>query len=89
MAIDNRKPLPDLIGSGTGRQAPGADEVLRLDDLHVSVHDGTATTAHSPAIGARCARRKQTARSMQFDMLRGTSGTATRSNPNSRRLDIA
>ena len=41
MAIDNRKPWPDLVGAE--RHEGGADEVLRLDDLHVSVHNGAAT----------------------------------------------
>ena len=52
MAIDNRKPLPDLVtpGSGSGRQATGADGVLRLDDLHVSVHGGAATAVRGVSL---------------------------------------
>ncbi len=48
MAIDNRSPLPDLVSAGTWPQA--ADQVLRLDDLHVSVHDGAATAVRGVSL---------------------------------------
>jgi len=51
MAIDNRNPLPDL--AARGRPAGGADEVLRLDDLHVSVHDGAATAVRGVSLVVR------------------------------------
>ncbi len=55
MAIDNRDPLPDLAPSpvGAGPAGQGADEVLRLDDLHVSVHGGAATAVHGISLRVR------------------------------------
>ena len=52
MAIDNRKPLPDLRRRRAARRR-GADEVLRLDDLHVSVHDGAATAVRGVSLRVR------------------------------------
>jgi peptide/nickel transport system ATP-binding protein len=51
MAIDNRNPLPDL--AVPRRQEEGGDEVLRLDDLHVSVHDGAATAVRGVSLQVR------------------------------------
>jgi peptide/nickel transport system ATP-binding protein len=51
MAIDNRNPLPDLADAGPAGEA--ADEVLRLDDLHVSVHDGAATAVRGVSLEVR------------------------------------
>ena len=51
MAIDNRNPLPDLAAPGV--RAGGADEVLRLDDLHVSVHGGAATAVRGVSLRVR------------------------------------
>ena len=51
MAIDNRNPLPDLTDAGPAGEA--ADEVLRLDDLHVSVHDGAATAVRGVSLRVR------------------------------------
>jgi len=55
MAIDNRNPSPDLAPSpvGAGSAGQGADEVLRLDDLHVSVHDGAATAVRGVSLRVR------------------------------------
>ena len=54
MAIDNRKPWPDLAGAGAASPSgPGADEVLRLDDLHVSVHNGAATAVRGVSLRVR------------------------------------
>jgi peptide/nickel transport system ATP-binding protein len=51
MAIHNRDPWPDLAGA---RQAgAAADEVLRLDDLHVSVHNGAATGVRGVSLRVR------------------------------------
>ena len=52
MAIDNRNPLPDLVPVAPCRTA-GADEVLRLDDLHVSVHHGAATAVRGVSLRVR------------------------------------
>jgi peptide/nickel transport system ATP-binding protein len=51
MAIDNRNPLPDLIGAA--RQAGSAGDLLCLDDLHVSVHDGAATAVRGVSLRLR------------------------------------
>jgi peptide/nickel transport system ATP-binding protein len=55
MAIDNRNPLPDLAASrsGAGQRPAGADEILRLDDLHVSVHGGAATAVRGVSLRVR------------------------------------
>jgi peptide/nickel transport system ATP-binding protein len=51
MAIDNRNPLPDLVGAA--RHERGADEALRLDDLHVSVGNGAATAVRGVSLQVR------------------------------------
>ena len=51
MAIYNRDPLLDLAVPRAGPQA--ADEVLRLEDLHVSVHDGAATAVRGVSLRVR------------------------------------
>jgi len=51
MAIDNRNPLPDLVGAA--RYEGGADDVLCLDDLHVSVHNGAATAVRGVSLRVR------------------------------------
>jgi peptide/nickel transport system ATP-binding protein len=56
MAIDNLNPLPDIAAAsastgvrpGRGAAAPG--EVLRIDDLHISVHDGAAMAVRGVCI---------------------------------------
>jgi len=55
MAIDNRNPLPDLAASctGAGQRPAGADDVLRLDDLRVSVHGGAATAVRGVCLRVR------------------------------------
>jgi peptide/nickel transport system ATP-binding protein len=50
MAIDNRNPLPDLAPR---LRAGSDDEVLRLDDLHVSVHDGAAVAVRGVSLQVR------------------------------------
>jgi peptide/nickel transport system ATP-binding protein len=58
MVIDNRNPLPDSAttsprtGLGPGRGA-ATDEVLRIDDLHVSVHHGAATAVRGASLQVR------------------------------------
>jgi peptide/nickel transport system ATP-binding protein len=47
MVINELSPLPDV-----GTRA-GADEVLRIDDLHVSVHDGAAMALRGVSLGVR------------------------------------
>jgi peptide/nickel transport system ATP-binding protein len=51
MAIDNRDPLPDLAGAA--RHEGGAGDLLRLDDLHVSVHGGAATAVRGVSLQVR------------------------------------
>jgi len=51
MAIDKRDPLPDLASASPVSQA--ADEVLHLDDLHVSVHNGAATAVRGVSLQVR------------------------------------
>jgi peptide/nickel transport system ATP-binding protein len=51
MAIYNRDPLLDLAVPGAGPQAAG--DVLRLEDLHVSVHDGAATAVRGVSLRVR------------------------------------
>jgi peptide/nickel transport system ATP-binding protein len=58
MMIDNLSPLPDIApGAGTGlrpgRGAVAGDEVLRIDDLHISVHDGAATAVRGISLRVR------------------------------------
>jgi peptide/nickel transport system ATP-binding protein len=56
MVIDNRNPLPDIATAGpaTGRSPnAAADEVLRIDDLHISVHDGAAAAVHGVSLHVR------------------------------------
>jgi peptide/nickel transport system ATP-binding protein len=48
MAIDNRNPLPEL--GGLARRAGPAGDLLRLDDLHVTVHDGAATAVRGVSL---------------------------------------
>jgi peptide/nickel transport system ATP-binding protein len=58
MVIDSRNPLPDIAtynastGLGPDRKV-AADEVLRIDDLHVSVHDGAATALRGVSLHVR------------------------------------
>ena len=63
MTIDNRK-SPDLAApglsrakgtaaDGASRPAPGTTDLLRLDDLHVSVHHGAATAVRGVSLGIR------------------------------------
>ncbi len=51
MAISNRNPLPDLVGAV--RHEGGADDLLCLDDLHVSVHNGAATAVRGVSLRVR------------------------------------
>jgi peptide/nickel transport system ATP-binding protein len=58
MVIDNRNPLPDIAAPGPGtdvrpgrRRADG--EVLSIDDLHVTVHDGAATAVRGISLSLR------------------------------------
>ena len=53
MAIDNRNPRPDLAPSRAGAGPQAADEVLRLDEVHVSVHDGAATAVRGVSLRVR------------------------------------
>jgi peptide/nickel transport system ATP-binding protein len=59
MVIDNRDPLPDVVAAGAGTDfrpgpgAPAAGEVLSIDDLHVSVHDGAATALRGISLSVR------------------------------------
>jgi peptide/nickel transport system ATP-binding protein len=58
MVIDNRNPLPDIVAAGAGadvRQGPrsAAGEVLRIDDLHVTVHGGAATAVRGISLRVR------------------------------------
>jgi peptide/nickel transport system ATP-binding protein len=50
MAID-RDPWPDLVGAA--RYEGGADDLLCLDDLHVSVHNGAATAVRGVSLQVR------------------------------------
>jgi peptide/nickel transport system ATP-binding protein len=51
MVIDNRNPLPDLAGAA--RHERGADDLLYLDDLHVSVHNRAATAVRGVSLQVR------------------------------------
>jgi peptide/nickel transport system ATP-binding protein len=51
MAIDNRDPWPDLVDAA--RHEGGTDDLLCLDDLHVSVHDGAATAVRGVSLRVR------------------------------------
>jgi peptide/nickel transport system ATP-binding protein len=51
MAIDNRDPLPDLVDAR--RQEGHLDDLLRLDNLHISVHNGAATAVHGVSLRVR------------------------------------
>ena len=51
MAIDNRNQLPDLRAAR--RPERGAGDLLRLDDLHVSVHNGAATAVRGVSLQVR------------------------------------
>jgi peptide/nickel transport system ATP-binding protein len=56
MVIDNRNPLPDLAAPGAGadaRRTQAHGDVLRLHDLHVSVHDGAATAVRGISLSVR------------------------------------
>jgi peptide/nickel transport system ATP-binding protein len=58
MVIDNRNPLPETTtapgwAAGTRPGRTAADEVLRLDDLSVSVHDGAATAVRGASLLVR------------------------------------
>jgi peptide/nickel transport system ATP-binding protein len=52
MAIDNRNPLPKL-GARQAAQAATAEELLRVDDLHVTVHGGAATAVRGVSLAIR------------------------------------
>jgi ABC-type multidrug transport system fused ATPase/permease subunit len=55
MTIDNLK-SPDLAAPGLApapRPAPDAPDVLRLDDLHISVHDGAALAVRGISLSIR------------------------------------
>jgi peptide/nickel transport system ATP-binding protein len=51
MVIDNRNPWPDLAGAACHEAA--ADDLLCLDDLHVSVHNGAATAVRGVSLRVR------------------------------------
>ena len=58
MAIHSLNPLPDIATAGAGaalRPGPAAtaDDVLRVDDLHVSVHDGAAMAVRGISLRVR------------------------------------
>ena len=58
MAIDSLNPSPDIAASSADaglRPDPraAADEVLHIDDLHVSVHDGGATALRGVSLRVR------------------------------------
>jgi peptide/nickel transport system ATP-binding protein len=53
MAIDDRNPLPELAASADGRAEEDTDELLRLNDLHVSVHNGAATAVRGVSLRIR------------------------------------
>jgi peptide/nickel transport system ATP-binding protein len=53
MVIDDRNPLPDTAVPGAGVRPAAAEDVLRLDDLHVSVHDGAATAVRGISLRVR------------------------------------
>jgi peptide/nickel transport system ATP-binding protein len=58
MMIDSLNPSPDIAASSADaglRPDPraAADEVLHIDDLHVSVHDGGATALRGVSLGVR------------------------------------
>jgi peptide/nickel transport system ATP-binding protein len=51
MVIDNRHPLPDI--ADPGRWPADDDDVLSIEDLHVSVHDGAATAVRGVSLSVR------------------------------------
>jgi peptide/nickel transport system ATP-binding protein len=56
MVIDDRNPLPDFatgLSQGPRAGLAGAGEVLRIDDLHISVHDGAATAVRGVSLTVR------------------------------------
>jgi peptide/nickel transport system ATP-binding protein len=59
MVIDNRNPLPDTAAASSrdglrrGSGLVAADEVLSIDDLDVSVHDGAATAVRGVHLQVR------------------------------------
>jgi peptide/nickel transport system ATP-binding protein len=53
MVIDNRNPSPDIAVPAAGVRPAAADDVLRIDDLHVSVHDGAATAVRGISLRVR------------------------------------
>jgi peptide/nickel transport system ATP-binding protein len=60
MAIDNRNPRPDHAAAPSGAVPPGSEppaagpgEVLRLEDVHVSVHHGAATAVRGVSLRVR------------------------------------
>jgi peptide/nickel transport system ATP-binding protein len=58
MVIDNRNPLPDITDPGAGADVrpgrrPADGEVLSIDDLHVSVHDGAAMAVRGISLSVR------------------------------------
>jgi peptide/nickel transport system ATP-binding protein len=53
MVIDNRNQLPDLADPGAGRWPAADDDVLSIEDLHVSVHDGAATAVRGVSLRVR------------------------------------
>jgi peptide/nickel transport system ATP-binding protein len=50
MTIDNRSPSPDVADF---RADPAGGELLRLDDLHISVHHGAATAVRGASLRVR------------------------------------
>ncbi len=57
MVIDSHSPLPDIAvarpSAGAFSQAGLAGDVLRIDDLHVSVHAGAATAVRGVSLHVR------------------------------------
>jgi peptide/nickel transport system ATP-binding protein len=57
MVIDNRNLLPDIATAVADRRpatgAAAGDEVLRLDDLHITVHEGAATAVRGVSLHVR------------------------------------
>jgi peptide/nickel transport system ATP-binding protein len=50
MTIDNLSPSPDVADF---RVSPAGDELLSLDDLHISVHDGAAAAVRGVSLQVR------------------------------------
>jgi peptide/nickel transport system ATP-binding protein len=50
MTIDNRSPSPDVAAF---RADPAGGELLRIDDLHISVHHGGATAVRGASLRVR------------------------------------